>query len=274
MGGERAPKPRHPRGDSYDESNNGIHKSLNHELLNESFKLEMRDGNTSLMYPMQPKLHGQSVKNGKKQANSIQSTPKKDQRGSHHFEEKPIVHEPKVINNLKVITSGNNYEKSRTHSQSPSKFNQVPKEPGYTKPRDSSVNPYRTKVQSRKSSRPAIQLTNGKAWRPSTNQAPSRERGRSSGLNDESFKVSNNPENSFSMGSGSFMLNSSFQKNMHDRSFDMHAHQPKAYAMHMNKRVSYGGESQKRGRNNFSPTNNVHKKNLQNLLNKSGIVNC
>lgn len=133
----------------------------------------------------------------------------------------------------------------------------------------------RSKVQSRKNSRPAIQMAaNGKAWRPSTNQA-SRERGRSTGLGDDSFKASNNNETSFNIGSASFMLNSSFQKNMLDRSFDYHSHQPKVNVMNLNKRVSYGGEGQnKRGRsNNFSPTN-IHKKNLQNLLNKSGCVKC
>lgn len=133
----------------------------------------------------------------------------------------------------------------------------------------------RNKVQSRKNSRPAIQMAaHGKAWRPSTNQAASRERGRSSGLGDDSFKAPSNNETSFNVGSGSFMLNSSFQKNMLDRSFDYHSHQPKAYAMNLNKRVSYGGEKRGRSNNNFSPTN-IHKKNLQNLLNKSGcVVKC
>jgi len=164
------------------------------------------------------------------------------------------------------------------HSQSPSKANQIqPKEPIYSKPRDSSMNVHRTKLHSRKNSgRPMIQIANGKAWRPSTNQAHSRERGRSIGMPDESYKSQNAHENSFNIGNSSFVLNSSFQqKNIADMSFDYPTHQPKAYLNNFNKRISYGGGSQdRRGRNgNFSPVN-AHKKNLQNLLNKTGVIKC
>jgi len=133
-------------------------------------------------------------------------------------------------------------------------------------------------MHSRKnSSRPAVQINNGKAWRPSTNQ--SRERGRSIGVGDESIKSSQNAhEMSVNLGSASYMLNSSFQQksnNNADQSFDYSSHQPKAYMSNINKRISYGGESQnKRTRGpNFSPVD-IHRKNLQSLLNKSGVVKC
>lgn len=277
MGGDK--KSKQSRGDSCDESHNGAYQSFNHELLNDSFKVDTKEVNNSVIYPLQPKLRRNSVKNTKKAAHSIQSTPKKGSRNSHQFDDKvnpglPI--DPKANPVLRVVNSGIVYnEKSRTHSQSPSKINPMqPKEPVYSKPRDSSANPYRSRAQSRKNSRPAIQMAaNGKAWRPSTNQAQSRERGKSIGLGDESFKVSSNHEMSFHVGSGSFMLNNSFQKNMLDRSFDYNSHQPKAYSINLNKRMSYGeGDQNKRGRsNNISPSS-VQKKKLQSLLNKSGIV--
>lgn len=288
-GDSKGTKVKHPRGESYDESNNnGLYQSLNQELLNESFKFDGKDTNNSMIYPMQPKLHsGNTGKNAnKKQAFiSIQSTPKKEKRVVHQLEEKSnpnptAPYDSRQGSIVKAPSSTiNNPDKSRTSSQSPARLNQIlPKEPAYTKPRDSSVNPYRAKMHSRKnSSRPAVQINNGKAWRPSTNQ--SRERGRSIGVGDESIKSSQNAhEMSVNLGSASYMLNSSFQQksnNNADQSFDYSSHQPKAYMSNINKRISYGGESQnKRTRGpNFSPVD-IHRKNLQSLLNKSGVVKC
>jgi len=87
VGGEsKGTKVKHPRGESYDESNNnnGLYQSLNQDLLNESFKFDGKETNNSVVYPMQPKLHSNGSKNAatagaKKQAFiSIQSTPKKE----------------------------------------------------------------------------------------------------------------------------------------------------------------------------------------------------
>jgi len=82
IGGDaKGTKVKHPRGESYDESNpNGLYQSLNQDLLNESFKFDGKDTNNSMIYPMQPKLHSNTGKNAnKKQAFiSIQSTPKKE----------------------------------------------------------------------------------------------------------------------------------------------------------------------------------------------------
>jgi len=286
IGGDRAAsKTKHPRGESFDESNNELHQSMNHELLNDSFKVEAKDTNASMIYPMQPKLHDYTAKgNSKKQAFiSIQSTPKKEKRVVHLDEkinQNPVLsYETKFSSNPKVSTAHHNYyEKSRTSSQSPSKFTQIlPKEPSYIKPRDSSVNPYRAKIHSRKTSstRPAVQLNNGKAWRPSTNQNPTRERGRSIGAGDESTQSQNVHDMSVNLGSASYMLNSSFQKHP-DMSFDYSNYQAKAYMSNIvSKRVSYGGEAHnKRGRaSNFSPVDG-HRKNLQSLLNKTGVVKC
>jgi len=270
VGTDKPSKPRHARGESYDESSYGVYQSFNQDLLNDSSKLDLKDTNVSLVYAMQPKLHDYSAKNATKKQNfiSIQPSPKKEQR-SYYLDEKVNPNLPtglKITHNHKAVSSITNYhEKSRVHSPSPSRLSQVlPKEPTYNKPRDSSANPYRKALHSRKNScRPGIQVANGgKAWRPSTNQAPSRERGRSISGVDDSFKIPTGHENSFNLGSGSFKLNSSFQKKAHDQSFDYQANQIKAYLNTSNKRISYGGENQKnRGRHPFSPAN-MRKKNL------------
>jgi len=270
VGAEKPPKQKHARGESFDGSFTGINQSFNHDLFNDSSKLDMKDTNASLMYPMQPKLFDYSTKNtSKKQTfSSIQPSPKKDQR-SYYLEEKissNISDITKATRNLKAITSVNNYhDKSRTTSQSPSKINQaLPKDPGYAKPRDSSGNPYRKTLHTRKNScRPGIQLNNGKAWRPSSNQALIRERGKSIGGTDDPSKIQSTHDTSMNMGNSSFMLNSSFQKKMNDQSVDYHSQQPRGYLNNSNKRISYGGENtNKRGRNvNFSPVN-ANKKNL------------
>jgi len=129
-------------------------------------------------------------------------------------------------------------------------------------------------MHSRKASaRPAVQLNNGKAWRPSTNHNPTRERGRSIGVGDESIQSHNPHEMSVNLGHASYMLNSSFQKHP-DMSFDYSNYQAKAYMSNVNKRMSYGGEANKRGRaSNFSPVDG-QRRNLQSLLNKSGVVKC
>lgn len=78
MGGDKGSKSKQSRGDSYDESHAPVHQSMNQDVFNESFKVDMKDVNNSFMCQLQPKLHRNSAKNTRKPAvNSIQSTPKK-----------------------------------------------------------------------------------------------------------------------------------------------------------------------------------------------------
>lgn len=139
MGGDKGSRSKQSRGDSYDESHVPVHQSMNQDLFNESFKVDMKDVNNSFMCQLQPKLHRNSVKNTRKPAvNSIQSTPKKGPRGSTPIEER--AHPGLPRDSKRTAAPINPNEKSKTHSQSPSKINQMmPKEPGYSKPRDSSV---------------------------------------------------------------------------------------------------------------------------------------
>lgn len=113
------------------------------------------------------------------------------------------------------------------------------------------------------SCRPGIQLNNGKAWRPSSNHSLIRERGKSIGGMDDSFKGQSTHDTSVNIGNSSFMLNSSFQKKVNDQSFEYYSQNPRGYLNQSNKRISYGGENaNKRGRNvNYSPVN-INKKNL------------
>ena len=138
---------------------------------------------------------------------------------------------------------------------------------------------YKSTVPSRKSSlRPNIQVSNGKAWKPSITELSghkrARERGRSIGVSHEMIKRQNLDETSFCIGNAS-MLNSSFQKNKADQSMDYLSYQDKAYLNGPQKRESYGGESMnKRGRGSNMSPERTHKTNLKTLLSKVGNIKC
>jgi 5'-AMP-activated protein kinase catalytic alpha subunit len=266
--------------DSFNSPNNQIGQkrdlSLTSDILNDSSRYESKPQSV-IMNPYQV----ESTTNGHKRPSiSIQSTPKGDIEigkglfgGINGSKENNILNdslnmsviEPKYkanLNNSFGLNTSVTKSNQPPHSQSPTKLQShiLPKEPGQPKPQNQS-NAYRTKLHFGKPGKTkVVNETIGRIIKPNSSQL--KERGRAPLPDDRARAPQGYDQGRENSANTSFNLNSSFQQNAGNYSFDYYQSgrmsvNSNANPNNLNMTMYNNGESKVKrpNKNEYSPMN-------------------